>query len=338
MSTQDILAKLQNDNLMGDLSVEQFKKVDSLYPVKISEHLYDLISCKHSDGIYNQFIPNPLEIDDTDGAGSFFVDEKHLSSMVVKKYPNRCIIYATSQCFAHCRHCSRKAEWKEESFYSKVEFDKAVISISEHSNIEEVLITGGDAFTISPTNLEYMIKTLKNIPHIKVIRLGTRAFTSCPEAITDELCSVLEKYSPLIVATQFNHPDEFTPKTTTALKKVQKTGCPILNQSTLLRGINDTYDIMKELLTKCAENAVIPYYLFHCFKVQGVQCFRTDVKTGIELIEKLVGNIGGWWIPRYTLIPHTTGVKVPVRPNGIIKDTPEELILRDFMGREISYE
>ena len=338
MNANELLNNLERDNLMGELTVKAFNQIDALYPVKMSEHIYNNIKTKPYNGVYKQFVPNPRELEDVDGVGAFFEDEKHLSSMVVKKYPNRCIIYATSQCFAHCRHCSRKENWKENMCYSKFEFDKALVTISEHSKIEEVIITGGDVFTISPTNLEYMIKSLKALPHIRVIRLGTRAFTACPSVVTEELCEVLKKYAPLIVSTQFNHPDEFTPETISAIKKVQGTGCSILNQSTLLRDINDTYEVMKELLAKCTENGVIPYYLFHCFKVRGAQCFRTPVETGIEIINQLVGNVGGWWIPRYTLIPHTTGIKIPVRPNGIIINNSDELVLKDFLGRTIKYE
>lgn len=335
MMANEILINLQKDNLMGELTEDIYNQINELYPVKVSKHILNNIQ---QNGIYKQFIPNPLEIEDNDGVGAFFEDEKHLSSMVVKKYPNRCIIYATGQCFAHCRHCSRKENWKENIYYSKLEFDKAIITIAKHTEIEEVIITGGDVFTITPSNLEYMLKSLKKLPNVRVIRLGTRAFTSCPEAITDKLCSVLKQYAPLIISTQFNHPDEFTSETIAALRKIQISGCTILNQSTLLQGINDTYDVMKELLTKCAENAVIPYYLFHCFKVKGAQCFRTSVENGIDIVNQLIGKVGGWWIPRYTLIPHTTGVKVPVRPNGIISSAPNELILKDFLGRNIKYE
>ncbi len=338
MHRNELLTNLEKDNIMGTLTPQRFEEIDALYPVKISEHIYNTIRTKPYNGLYKQFVPNPKEMEDIDGAGAFFEDEKHLSSMVVKKYPNRCIIYATSQCFAHCRHCSRKENWKENMCYSNFEFDKALVTIAEHSEIEEVIITGGDVFTVSPPNLEYMIKSLKALPHIRVIRLGTRAFTSCPSAITEELCNVLKKYAPLIVSTQFNHPDEFTPETVASLRKIQATGCSILNQSTLLREINDSYDVMKELLTKCTENGVIPYYLFHCFKVRGAQCFRTPVNIGIDIINQLVGNVGGWWIPRYTLIPHTTGIKVPVRPNGIIINNSDELVLEDFLGRKIPYE
>jgi Lysine 2,3-aminomutase len=335
MNIKKILEYLEVNNYPEAISLENFNRIQKEYPVLISRHLEKkILEGKH--GLIKQFIPTIHELDDEDGAGAFFVDEKHITETMVQKYPNRCIIYSTSSCFSNCRHCSRKEKWNDNESYSRFEFDKSYLSILEKSYIEEVIITGGDALAIPISELDYMLDKLSNIEHVRCIRIGTRAFTSNPDVVSSELCEVLQKYKSTIICTQFNHPDEFTPETIEALSRVQKTGIPILNQFVLLKGINDEYHTVRELLAKCAENRVVPYYMFHCFKVKGVQCFRTDVQKGIDITNQLVGNVGGWWIPRYILIPHTTGTKVPVCPNGIV-EWEDDLVLRDYKGREIKY-
>lgn len=319
-------------------TADMYRKVDSIYPVLISEHLSRRMQDEIICGVKAQFLPNPCELEDEDGAGAFFDDEKHITETMVQKYPNRCIIYTTSHCFANCRHCSRKENWLHKEKYSRMLFDKAFLTILESPHIEEVILTGGDVLTIPLSDIDYMLSKLNQVPHVRVVRLGTRAFTSNPQVFSEDFCAILNKYKSVIICTQFNHPDEFCDETENALMRVQKTGTPVLNQMTLLKNINDSYHIMRKLLAKCAENRVVPYYLFHCFKVKGTQCFRTDIQTGFDIINELIGNVGGWWIPRYTLIPHITGVKVPVCHNGIVSQENGLTSVRDFKGRILRYE
>ena len=314
-----------------------YKDVDDKYPIKISPHLFEILEKTNSSGIASQFLPSKYELVDKDGIGAFFSEEKEVSRRIYQKYPNRCIIYTSSHCFAHCRYCSRKEKWKEKINYSKTDFDFSLKHIEKSYEIEEIILTGGDALACQDHDLEYMIGALSRIDHIKVIRIGTRAFTLNPSRITDNLCSIVEKYEKLIFCTQFNHPDEFTSQTVTAIKKIQKTGIPILNQSVLLKGVNDNISTMRKLLSACTSNRVIPYYLFHCFKIEGAQHFRTDPLLGKNILDSLVGEIGGWWIPRYTLIPESTGIKVPLCHYGVVSEANKNLILKDFTGRDVPY-
>ncbi len=334
----DYLENLHRKNILLNTSQSDVDKVTSIYPVKISDHILNRILEANSEALARQFFPNPEELEDTTGVGAFFPDEKHASKTLVQKYPNRCIIYTTSSCFANCRHCSRKEKWKEQYTFSRVEFDEAYLKIKDASFFEEVILTGGDMLTIDDESIDYVLNKITSISHVKVVRIGTRAFTSYPKRISSKLCTILSKYKSVVILTQFNHPDEFSEDTINAIQMVQKTGTPILNQAVLLKDINDRYSVIKELLTKCAENRVIPYYLFHCFKVKGVQCFRPDVKVGIKIMQNLVGNVGGWWIPRYILIPHTTGLKIPVCPNGIVEETNGALLVKDYTDRICKYE
>lgn len=319
------------------LTESVYESVDKLYPVKLSQHLINLLENADHPEIARQFLPSQKEIEDRNGVGAFFSDEKEVSKRTYQKYPNRCIIYTTSKCFAHCRFCSRKEKWHEEIVYSKTDFDYTINDLRKSSKIEEVILTGGDSLTLSDKDLDYMIEALSEIQHIKIIRLGTRAFTLNPKRINQNFCKLLEKHTNIVICTQFNHPDEFTVETIDALQKVQRTGTPILNQSVLLKGVNDNIQTMRRLLTACTTNRVIPYYLFHCFRVKGAQHFRTAPLLGKRILDGLIGEIGGWWIPRYILIPESTGVKVPLCHYGVINNSNETLLLKDFKGREIEY-
>ena len=321
-----------------DSTEAKIDSVDSTFPVVLSEYLMQRLEVEFLPEIAKQFLPCCSELLDHNGAGAFFDDEIEISETVFQKYPNRCIIYTTSQCYANCRYCSRKERWSHRLSYSKYNFDNAIFRIRTLPEIEEVLLTGGDIFANSIEDLEYMLQSLSQIQHVKIIRLATRAFTTNPSILTDELCSLLSSYNNIIMCTQFNHSSEFSPQTIAALLKIQKLGIPILNQSVLLSGVNDSTPALRDLLTACAANRVIPYYLFHCFKVKGVQHFRTSPLLGERLIASLAGQVGGWWLPRYVLIPHTTGIKIPICLNGVIENSKSALLLRDFTGREIRYD
>lgn len=336
MITDKYLSLLQkySDDIIDK---DTYESVDRRYPVKLSNHITNLLKNEYTPEIAKQFLPSEKEIEDTNGLGAFFSDEKEVSKRTYQKYPNRCIIYTTSNCFAHCRFCSRKEKWHEKIEYSKTDFDYALSKLRNSSKIEEVILTGGDSLTLSNEDLDYMIGALSKISHIKIIRLGTRAFSLNPQRINKSLCDMIKKYSNIVICTQFNHPSEFTSESIKALRNVQRTGTPILNQSVLLKGINDDIQTMRQLLTACTTNRVIPYYLFHCFKVKGAQHFRTHPLLGKQILDRLIGEIGGWWIPRYILIPESTGVKVPLCHYGVIKNNDDELILKDFKDRQIKY-
>ncbi|MCL2383685.1 MAG: radical SAM protein [Oscillospiraceae bacterium] len=324
---------------VGSIDESKVSDINEMYPIRLSDFLLNRLETEFLPELAMQFLPNILELSDAEGIGAFFDDEKEISTRVFQKYPNRCIIYTTSFCYANCRFCSRKERWRDANkfIYSKDDFDEALKSIRDLPEIEEVLLTGGDVLTIPVDQIEYMIKGLSDIPHVKMIRLGTRAFTTNPHIITPKFCEMLSKYNNIVVCTQFNHPTEFSEDTVTSLRNVQRTGTPILNQSVLLKGVNDSTSVLRELLSKCATNRVIPYYLFHCFKVKGVEHFRTEPLLGQELISSLIGKIGGWWIPRYILIPHSTGAKIPLCHNGVVRNDEDGLLLEDFKGRKVEY-
>jgi len=315
------------------------ERVEEEYPLRLTPHLASQLKSADSQGLRAQFVPDPQELDQDEGwPDAFFRDEVHPTPMIAQKYPNRVILYLTHLCAAYCRHCNRKSLWKSKPGFSRSLFDQAVAWLRNNTGIEEVILTGGDPLTLVDATIEEILHEIRSIPHIGMIRVATRMFTSAPTRLTDSLCDLLRGARPLVITTQFNHPDEFTQETMTALGRVKDRGITILNQITLLRGVNDNYSVMRELLKCCVESGVQPYYLFHCFRVRGALHFRTPVETGTELIQGLTGRVGGWWIPRYCLIPSQTGVKIPLSPNPVIENQSGRLILRDFLGREVPYD
>jgi lysine 2,3-aminomutase len=333
------LNTLHRLGLVPDLPDQDLERAVEAFPVRVPPHIVRRIEETDSNALRAQFLPDSREVLQQGGwPGAFFSDEIHPVPAIAQKYPNRLIIYLTHSCAAFCRHCNRKSYWRAAPGYSRALFDQAAGYIREHSSIEEVIVTGGDPLTLDDRIIAYVLSTLRDIQHIKVIRLGTRVISCLPNRITPELCKIIAAAHPIVVSTQINHPDEFCSESTEALSRLAFHGIRVLNQITLLKGVNDSFRVMRHLLTLCSENGIQPYYLFHCFNVEGVQHFRTPVDTGLNLIRQLTGRIGGCWIPKYCLIPHTTGVKVPFPPDPVVRRDGDTLVVRDFTGREIVYE
>ena len=190
---------------------------------------------------------------------------------------------------------------------------------------------------VSDKMLESIISRLRQIPHVEVIRIGTRTPVVCPQRITDDLVNMLKKYHPVWVNTHFNHPDEITPESTAACARLADAGIPLGNQSVLLRGINDSAEIMKSLVHGLVKMRVRPYYIYQCDLSMGLEHFRTPVSKGIEIIENLRGHTSGYAVPTFVVDAPGGGGKIPVMPNYLISQTPGKVILRNFEGVITTY-
>lgn len=331
-------AELQKLPIYPKLDINMIKQVCDVYPLRLSPFIYNNIHKTKSIGLIKQFIPSYQEISHQGGwPEAFFSDESHPTKQISMKYPNRLVLYLTHLCGSNCRHCNRKSLWKSSPGFSKYLYDQSITWIKSNSQIEEVILTGGDPLSLPDETIDYCLTSLSKIGHIKSIRIGTRVFSVMPERITDDLIRILKRSIPILLVTQINHPDEFSPETKNAIGLLRDSGFPILNQMTLLKGINSDPDVFLDLIKQCMYNHVHPYYLFHCFNIKGAVHFRTSVQTGINLINKLTGNMGGWWIPKYCLVPHTTGTKIPVFPNPILSNDDKGIRLVDYRGRTILY-
>lgn len=254
------------------------------------------------------------------------------------RYPDRVLFLITDMCSMYCRHCTRRRFAGQKDSGSKMDnVDKAIEYIKNHPEVNDVLLSGGDALLVSNDRLEYIIKELRKIEHVGVIRIGTRVPVVMPQRITKDLVDMLSKYHPIWINTHFNHSKELTPEAKQALDLMANAGIPLGNQSVLLKGVNDCVNIMKKLVKRLIQLRVRPYYIYQCDLSMGIEHFRTPVSKGIEIIEGLRGHVSGIAVPTFVVDAPGGGGKIPVMPNYIISQAPGRTILRNYEGMITTY-
>lgn len=254
------------------------------------------------------------------------------------RYPDRVLFLITDMCSMYCRHCTRRRFIGQKDHELRIDrIDKCIDYIAKTPVVRDVLLSGGDALMCSDERLEYIISKLRAIPHVEIIRIGTRVPVVCPQRITDNLCNMLKKYHPIWVNTHFNHPYEITPESTEACAKLANAGIPLGNQSVLLRGVNDCVNIMLQLVHGLVKMRVRPYYIYQCDLSVGLGHFRTSVAKGIEIMEGLRGHTSGFCIPTYVIDAPGGGGKIPMMPNYMISQAPGKVVIRNFEGVITTY-
>lgn len=249
------------------------------------------------------------------------------------RYPDRVLFVVTEMCSMYCRHCTRRRlVGGTEAMVKQGEIDNAIKYIERAPEVRDVLISGGDPLVLSDDQLEAIIKRVHAIPHVEIMRIGTRAPVVFPQRITPELVAMLKKYQPLYINTHFNHPKEFTPESKKACDMLADGGFPLGNQTVLLAGINDCANVMKKLVHKLVEYRVKPYYYYQCDLAEGTAHFRTSVAKGIEIYESLRGHTTGFAVPTYIIDAIGGGGKTPVYPNYVISQAPHQIVLRNYEG------
>lgn len=262
------------------------------------------------------------------------------TNRVVHKYPDRVILLVTEACAVYCRHCTRKYHTTdlEGSYFETSEassWEQDFEYIASHPEIRDVLLTGGDPLTYSDEKLELIISRLRKIPHVEIIRMGSRYPVLLPQRVTPEFCAMLEKYHPIWLNTHFNHPKEITPEAAAACDRLLRHGVPVQNQTVLLKGINDDLETMKALLKGLLKIRVRPYYLYHCDNVTGVSHFATTVEKGREIMRGLLGHMTGFAIPQY--IVTTKLGKIPLWEEQFHQDE-NGYWLENYKGDTMRYE
>jgi lysine 2,3-aminomutase len=303
---------------------DNLKKVSSVYPMAITPYYLSLMQdVNDSDPIFAQSVPNPLEISFSHKMPEDPLEEDShmLVPKLVHRYPDRCLAIITETCATYCRHCNRKRFWSRPNPISlKTRFQKMISYIAASPQIREVIISGGDPLILDDNALEKLLFSLQAIEHVEVLRIGSRIPVVMPMRVTKDLCQILKRYRPLWFNTQFNHPAEITPESAHACNMLQEAGIPVSNQSVLLKGVNDSAHVMKDLLNGLQKISVRPYYLFHCDPARGSAHFRTEVQTGVDLMEKIWKQCSGLCLPQYVLdVPGSAG-KIPLNVmSGAIK-------------------
>ena len=311
------------------------------FRMAITPYYLSLIDLKDPyDPIRRQAIPSVEELyfAPEESADSLHEDTDSPVKGLTHRYPDRVLFLITDRCAAYCRHCTRRRlVGQTDNAMPKEQIDACIDYIRQHSEVRDVLLSGGDVFMQSDEMLEYVISALRSIDHVEIIRLGTRTPVVMPQRITQSLCDMLKKYHPIWVNVHFNHPKEITPEATAACARLADAGIPLGNQSVLLAGLNDCVHVMRKLVNDLVKIRVRPYYIYACDLSLGLSHFRTPVSKGIEIIEGLRGHTSGFCVPTFVVDAPGGGGKVPVMPNYILSQTPRKVILRNFEGVITTY-
>jgi lysine 2,3-aminomutase len=307
----------------------------------VTPHFFNLIDPDDPDcPIRRQVIPRMEEADRspfelTDPCG----EDSHMPVPgLVHRYPDRVLFLVTDRCASYCRYCTRSRVVSgagEQELHTN--FEEAYQYLEEHTEIRDVLLSGGDALLFSDDKLRTILTRLRSISHIEFLRIGTRVPIFLPQRITPELCQMLQEFHPLWMSVHVNHPKELTIEVKTALERLANHGIPLGNQSVLLKHVNDDLGVMKALVQKLLMCRVRPYYIYQCDLITGSAHLRTSVAKGIEIIEGLRGHTSGYAVPQFVIDAPGGGGKVPVNPAYVLYHDQNKVVLRNYEGRIFEY-
>ncbi len=306
------------------------QKLDKFFQARINPYYLSLIRYP-GDPIWLQCVPDESELNDID-APEDPLGEDSMSPVpnITHRYPDRVLFLTTSQCGMYCRFCTRKRKVGNSSKISMKELDSAFKYIEEHPEIRDVILSGGDPLMLTDVMLEKILQRLRTIPHIEIIRIGSKMPCVLPHRITPKLAKMLKKYHPIYLNTHFNHPWEITSESKRACELLVDAGIPVGNQCVLMRGVNDNPDTIKELFRKLLAMRVRPYYLYQADLTKGANHFRTPIKVGLEIMDKLRGHMSGLAIPHFVIDAPGGGGKIPLLPQYVLHQDDEKIILRNY--------
>ena len=322
--------------------LEQLEKTISKFPLSVTPYYLSLIDIDdfRNDPVYLQAIPRPCELIRApyDMVDPLSEDKDSPAPYLTHRYPDRVLFHVSNLCSMYCRHCTRKRKVGDrDSIPSFEQLQPAIQYIREHEEIRDVLFSGGDPLMLDDNKLEQLLKTIREISHVEIIRIGSRMPVVLPYRITDKLVAMLKKYQPIFLNTHFNHPRELTTVSRRALARLADGGVVLGNQSVLLAGVNDCPRIIRRLFQKLLTARVRPYYLYQCDLSEGLTHFRTPVGKGIEIMESLIGHTSGLAVPTYVIDAPGGGGKIPIMPNYLISWSTNKVVLRNYEGVITTY-
>ena len=317
--------------------IDRLKQAVENFEFRISPAMVDLIK-EPGDPIWRQYVPTLQELDVVDGiVDSLGEDADSPVPNITHRYPDRALFLVSPVCASYCRFCTRRRKVGDPEKIPMSQFESAFRYLEEHTEIRDVIMSGGDPLMLSDRRLEEMLTRLRAIKHIQIIRIGSRVPCHMPERITPELTTMLRKFHPLFINTHFNHPSELTPPAVTCLGMLADAGIPLGCQTVLLKGVNDSPSVMMELMHRLLMARVRPYYIYMADQVAGAEHFRTSVETGLEIMKALRGWTSGLAVPYFVIDAPGGGGKIPLLPEYVESFKGDEVVLRNFRGERYVY-
>ncbi len=314
------------------------ENLNEFFQVRINPYYLSLIRYP-GDPIWLQCVPDEIELDDYDGEEDP-LQEDAMSPVpnITHRYPDRALFLTTSQCGLYCRFCTRKRKVGDSGKISMKNLESAFQYLEKHTEIRDVILSGGDPLMLTDVMLEKILKRLRSIPHIEIIRLGTKMPCVLPQRITPKLTEMIKKYHPIYVNTHFNHPWEVTPESIQACTMLADAGVPVGNQMVLMRGVNDDPAVVRELMQKLLRMRVRPYYIYMADETKGAKHFKTTIEKGLEIMENLRGWTSGLAVPHFVIDAPGGGGKIPLLPNYVLHHDKDKIVLRNFKNGVFVYE
>jgi len=310
-------------------------------PLRITPYYARLLEGTDANNpIVRGVVPSIKEMQSSSGEASDPLNEENCSPVpnVVHRYPDRVLFLATGFCSTYCRYCTRShMVAKDKMHYGKAAWQPGLEYIRNNKNIRDVLISGGDPLTMPEAHLEYLLETLRNIPHVEIIRIGTKVPVVLPQRITNSFVNMLRKYHPLFMSIHFMHPSELTPEVNEACTKLANAGIPLGSQTVLLKGINDSVPVMTELMQGLLRNRVRPYYIYQCYPILGSGHFRTPIEKGLEIIKGMRGFTSGYAVPHFVIDAPGGGGKIPLLPEYYLGREGDNVVLQNYEGKRFYY-
>ncbi|WP_271629158.1 glutamate 2,3-aminomutase [Caldicellulosiruptor sp. DIB 104C] len=328
-------AKILKDLLnLDEKEAQQIEEVAKIYRFAISPYYLSLIDPNDPNcPIKRQSVPSSSELIEKGELDP--MDEEHTSptKIITQRYPDRLIIKVTNICGMFCRFCQRRRLIGEIDTHASLDdITDAIEYVAHNPHIRDVLITGGDALMLSDEILEWILRLLRQIPHVEIIRIGTRAPVTLPQRVTKDLVDMLKKYHPIYINTHFNHPREITKESKRACEMLSDAGVPLGNQMVLLNGVNNDKFVVRKLNQELLKIRVKPYYIFHPKRVKGTSHFWVTIEEGMEIIESLRGRTSGMAIPTYIINAPKGKGKTPILPNYLLYFGKDKVVFRNWEG------
>jgi lysine 2,3-aminomutase len=325
--------------------LEAIGALEAEYKLAIPPYYFSLINPEDAnDPIRLQSVTSPLEMQNPSGFELEDPLEEDKDAPVpglTHRYPDRCLVVTTHVCTMYCRFCTRKRATMVRGGWDAISRndERMIEYIRDHSEIRDVIVSGGDPLTLPVTKLKFFLDSLKAIKHVDVVRIGTRVPVTLPQKLYDQdLIDLLASAEKVWIQTHFNHPREITPEAARVCNALLRAGMPVNNHTVLLKGVNDSLETMRNLMRGLLRIKVRPYYLFHCDPVIGAGHFRTSVWKGLEIMEGLRGHLSGLGIPTYVVDSPHGGGKIPLMPNYLVSASDDAVVLRNFEGMLIRYQ